>query len=422
METKIVAGIDISKHFSDMCILSPDNTVIKELHFTHDHAGLNQAVSTLYEFEKRYGQGVAVIMESTSHYHRIPYYFFKNSGLEVIVINPLQSHAIKNISIRQIKTDKIDAYRIALLYRLQHFEATEQPVDILFDLRGLTRQYGDIIKSRTMYSNQLVAYLDQAFPSFRKVFKIVTKATPLALLQHWQTPQALLGVERTQVCELIRSISRSGSAYSQRKTDMLYEAAVSDVQINIQAKSSNILVHSTVSIIASLNENLNMLQNEVKRLVHEDEYASTQVALLSTIPGISWFGAALLLGEIGDIARFKKPAQLVAYCGLDPSQRQSGMFKGSKNKISKRGCRYIRRMLNMSAVTSVTKNSTGAYNNPVLAEYYLRKSQTKPKKVVLCAVMNKMTHIIFAVLRDQKPFVLRYPDEHATLLHTKKAA
>lgn len=73
----------------------------------------------------------------------------------------------------------------------------------------------------------------------------------------------------------------------------------------------------------------------------------------------------------------------------------------------------------MSAVTAVGKNSTGVYNNPVLAEFYQRKCLFKPKKVALCAVMNKMVHIIFAVLRDQKPFELREPEEHAIWLRNK---
>jgi len=422
MESVIVAGVDVSKYFSDMCVLSADNLVLKELHFTHDHAGLNKAADTLRQIEKKSGLNVVIIMESTSHYHRLPYYFFRNSGIDVIVINPLQSNAIKNISIRKVKTDKVDAYRIALLYRLQHFEVTDQPIDILFDLRNLTRQYGDIVKSRTAFSNQLVACLDQAFPSFRKVFKSVTTVTALSLLQHWQAPQSILSADRTQIYELIRAVSRSGSAYALRKTDMLYQLAALDSQINLQAESNCILIRSIVSIILSLNENLKLLHDEVKRLINTDRFAFTQVTLLSTIPGISWFGAALLLAEIGDFTRFKKPAQLVAYCGLDPSQRQSGMFKGTKNKISKRGCRYIRRLLNMSAVTAVSKNSTGEYNNPVLAEYYQGKCLSKPKKVVLCAIMNKIMHIVFAILRDQKPFELRTPEEHAIKLHQKNVA
>ena len=422
MDNRIVAGVDISKNFSDMCILAPDNSVLKELHFEHNEIGLNKAEQVLCGLENQFNSKPVVIMESTSHYHRLLYYFLRERGYDLIVVNPLQSNAIKNISIRKIKSDKIDAYRIALLYRLQDFKATNVPVDTLFDLRNLTRQHSDMIKTRSMYVNQLIAVMDQAFPSFRKVFKDMTACSVLALLEKWQTPQNLLLANRGDVYETILKASRSGKIYSENKVNHLYCAAENDCKINIQSYSNSILIKSIVSVIKTINENLELIKKEVQKIIISDDIVAGNIALLETIPGISWFGAAVILCEIGDFTKFHKPAQLVAYCGIDPSQRQSGMYKGTKNKISKRGCRYIRRLLNMSAITAVSKNSTGSYNNPILAEYYRGKCLSKPKKVVLCSIMNKLIHIIFAVLRDQKPFEFRKPEDHAAMLKRKQIA
>jgi hypothetical protein len=60
--------------------------------------------------------------------------------------------------------------------------------------------------------------------------------------------------------------------------------------------------------------------------------------------------------------------------------------------------------------------SNGKYNNPIIAEYYQNKCKTKPAKIAHCAVMHKMSNIIFAVLRDQKPYEFRSPDEHIRLM------
>lgn len=54
--------------------------------------------------------------------------------------------------------------------------------------------------------------------------------------------------------------------------------------------------------------------------------------------------------------------------------------------------------------------------NPVLANYYAEKVKTKEPKVVKCIIMRKLVNIIFAVLRDKKPFELRTPEEHIELL------
>lgn len=55
----------------------------------------------------------------------------------------------------------------------------------------------------------------------------------------------------------------------------------------------------------------------------------------------------------------------------------------------------------------------------MLYEYYHKKCISKPKMVALGAVMHKLIDIIFAVLRDKKPFVLRTPEEHANMLIAK---
>lgn len=59
-----------------------------------------------------------------------------------------------------------------------------------------------------------------------------------------------------------------------------------------------------------------------------------------------------------------------------------------------------------------------------MRDYFEKKIVDKPYKVVMCAVMRKMVQIIFAVLRDQKPFELRTPDDHQNMirLNNKQAA
>ena len=120
---------------------------------------------------------------------------------------------------------------------------------------------------------------------------------------------------------------------------------------------------------------------------------------------------------MGDPAAFAKPKQLVSFFGLDPTERQSGNFRGTRNRLSKRGSGYARSALNMAAHTCICKNAKiGEPLNPVLAEYYEKKRTAKPAKVAICAVMHKIVNIVFAVLRDKKPFELRDPKEHDRML------
>ena len=67
--------------------------------------------------------------------------------------------------------------------------------------------------------------------------------------------------------------------------------------------------------------------------------------------------------EIGDINRFDKPKQLIAYAGMDPSVKQSGNFVGTQSHMSKRGSPYLRRALWLAAVVAV--NHDDLLNKPV---------------------------------------------------------
>ena len=103
-----VAGIDVSKRFSDMCILSPDNKIFAQEKIYHDETSINRANALLQKAERLFFSKPVIVMESTSHYHLILFQFFSEHGYDVIVVNPLQSNSMKDFSIRKRKTDRVD--------------------------------------------------------------------------------------------------------------------------------------------------------------------------------------------------------------------------------------------------------------------------------------------------------------------------
>ena len=112
-----VAGIDVSKRFSDMCILSPDNKIFAQEKIYHDETSINRANALLQKAERLFFSKPVIVMESTSHYHLILFQFFSEHGYDVIVVNPLQSNSMKDFSIRKRKTDRVDAFKLAMMYR-----------------------------------------------------------------------------------------------------------------------------------------------------------------------------------------------------------------------------------------------------------------------------------------------------------------
>ena len=110
-------------------------------------------------------------------------------------------------------------------------------------------------------------------------------------------------------------------------------------------------------------------------------------------------GASIFF-EIGDISRFEKASQLVAYAGLDVAVKQSGNFNATDtNKISKCGSPYLRRAIWLDA-------NVAAFKDPGLSLYYQKLRQRgKAHGRVIGAVARKFTNIILAVLRDNKAYI-----------------
>ena len=80
--------------------------------------------------------------------------------------------------------------------------------------------------------------------------------------------------------------------------------------------------------------------------------------------------------------------------------------------MSKRGSAIARRVIHTLALQNIRTSRTGEAKNLILRDYYLKKCELKPKLVAMGAVSHKVCNIIFAMLRDNKPFEIITPQEH----------
>ena len=417
-----VAGIDVGKEFSEMAILSPTNKIYARMKIFHDSfKKVDKAIDLLKKTEKDFANRPIVAMESTGHYHKILFHAFAKAGFEIVITNPLQTDSIKNLGIRKVKNDKVDARKVALLYRFHELKITSIPNDTIDCLKSLCRQYYKMTDQLTAYKNKFIGIVDQVMLNFTDVFKDVTCKTALALLERYPTPSHMLEGNRDKIISLISEISRKGIKRATSKYELLIQKAKDFEPLSIGSPANVSLIQININMIRTLEKSISDIEDAISKLIEDDKKQDMPVLaltleLLCSIPGIGPMTAATILAEVGDFSAFQKPNELVAYCGIDPSVKQSGKFEGTQNKMSKRGSRFLRRVLYTSALANIRKNRSGELNNPVLYEYYQKKCVSKLKKVALGAVMHKLVAIIFAVLRDKKPFELRTPEEHAKQL------
>jgi len=181
-------------------------------------------------------------------------------------------------------------------------------------------------------------------------------------------------------------------------------AAKESLPFNQAQQSSVRVLRSYIDLLLSQQKILADLRAQMIYWANLSPY----YALLYSIPGVGEITATTILAEIGDIERFPSSKQLVAFAGLDPSVFESGKFKASKNRISKRGSSYLRKALYQAAVSGIS-NRQGGPLNKIIYEFYSKKlTEGKPSKAAIIATSNKLIRMIYGILKSGKPYSLTH--------------
>jgi len=151
-------------------------------------------------------------------------------------------------------------------------------------------------------------------------------------------------------------------------------------------------VNQLPSLIEVLDVQICEVSKKIQGLARESEDA----LLLTTIPGVGYYTALLLVAGIGDVNRFPDSEKLCAYAGLVPSVRRSG-DKAVYGSITKEGSKWIRWALTQAVHVHV-RQDTG------LSRFYHRLAERKRKQVAVVATAGKMLKVIYWMLKRKEPF------------------
>ena len=410
-------GLDVGADFTWMSIALPNGAFIgKPFKIVHsDPRSRDLAVTKIKEAQETYSLKSRCFLESTGIYHIPLLCFLRDKGFDCSVINPIITKNSTNINIRKLHNDKFDSKKAALVGLNVSLKTSILPDDSVVDLRNLVRDYYYFKDLQSAVALKLTAELKVSFPAYAKVFSKVTTQSSLKLLSSYPLPEDMLAASKDDIVYIIRSTARFGETYALRKYDAII-AAAQDAAVFGRALPSNavrirLYINSYQEYQKHLNTLLKALHETVDKL--RDTLIYNQICLLQSLRGIGFLSAVVLIAEMGDFSFFSSPKKLYAYFGLDPAVKQSGKLNGDKVHMSKRGSSLARRVLHMVALNNVkVDKGSGTPVNPVVYDYYTRKCSGKKKPVAMGAVMHKICNIIFAMLRDNKPFEIITPEEH----------
>ena len=384
-----IVGIDIGKNHHEASIVSPEGKQIgRSLRFATTHKGADSLMSFIF---KNIGNSPCVFgMEATGHYWYPIYSFLKAKGYTIYVINPIQSDSLRKMYIRQTKNDSIDSFLIAEVIRFGQFGTTSMADENILAMRQLCRYRDSVISSRTEIKLRIGTIMEQIFPEYEKQFSSLWVSTSMGILEKYLTPE---NIENTPIDELFEIIKdKSHNRLTRAKAISIKEAAADTFGIKIAQDAFSFQLKQLIDRMNFLDKQIEALDCQIL------EYYEKFDCYLHTIPGIGIIGAATILAEIGDISRFKNSSALVAFAGIDPTVRQSGEFNSTHNHMSKRGSPYLRHAIFLAATTC------SFHNSPLNAYYKKKRDQGKHHLTATGAVARKLTTVIYAVLRDGKPY------------------
>lgn len=388
-------GIDIGKRSHEAMFLDEGGEQQgKALRFATTRAGAQEFLGRL----KEAGSPTVCALEATGHYWVALYTFLRDAGVEVIVLNPLQTDAYRQSFLRKAKTDRRDAWIIADLARTGRGRAALVPDHVILQLRELTRFRFSLVDQIADLKRKILSLLDRVFPEYETLFSDVFQKSSRALLTQAATAEEFAAFSLEELSTLLHHSSRG--RLGEEKARQIRSQAAQSLGVSFLADAVRVEIRCLLAHVAFLEDQVADLDDQIAVLLAQVPAGS----YLTTIKGMGPTSAATILAEIGDIHRFDDPKKLVAFAGLDPSTHQSGQFHGEHATLSKRGSPYLRRAIWLAA-------HPVRQCNPDLQEVYERKlKQGKCHQQAMAAVAHRLLNRVYVVLKEQRPFVIRSVD------------
>jgi len=110
----------------------------------------------------------------------------------------------KRKSIRKIKSDPIDTYRIAQVYYTNDLKPFKEQKHDVQELRSLCRQWDGFNTLHTETQLKFRSLFTLIFPRYDTVFDHLCNPTSLRVISSFPSPEAVLSAKREELFSLIK--------------------------------------------------------------------------------------------------------------------------------------------------------------------------------------------------------------------------
>lgn len=330
----IYVGIDVAKDKHDCYICDSDGVELySPFIIANNREGFEELMGRIRCVSDDLSR-VKVGLEATGHYSYNILGYLISQGLLISLINPLHTNLFrKSLSLRQTKTDKVDARTICMMLSsgmaLSSYSETSYHME---ELKSLTRYRFDKVRERAQLKQSLSRLVMILFPELEKLVPTLHMKSVYELLSEFPGAKHVAEVHMTRLKHLLAGSSRG--RYGKEFAETVRDAARNSIGSDMPAKSME-LKH-TIALIRILTEEIDEIESSIRGIM------DTLDAPILGIPGINYRMGSMILGELGDMSRFSSPDKILAYAGMSPSTYQSGQLTSSYAHMEKRGSRYLR--------------------------------------------------------------------------------
>jgi transposase len=363
-----IVGVDLADEKQVFAVCDHDGRVIGRKSVNKRAWQLTETLVWAREAAASAGfAGLVVACEPTGHRWRTMLDQCDALGLTMVCVQPMLVHREREREdLTRDRSDPKDAVLIAgLAAQLRCYEP-ERPTAQWARLRHLGARRAELITAGGAIRQQIRSLLECAWPA-----ALTTAARPLECAT-WRATMAVITARITDDPATVRrmgwgrfqaAVRRElprwgGQRVTWRIARALWEATGDTTGVAVHR-------HGALERIGDALVDWQRLRGqradvEARMVGILDDLDLT--ALVTSIPGLSAVGAAAILAETGDVARFGSARALVKHAGLAPRDNESGTFKGT-SRISGRGRPRLR--------LAVWRAVWGALShNPVYAARY----------------------------------------------------
>lgn len=206
---------------------------------------------------------------------------------------------------------------------------------------------------------------------------------------------------RTRYIAVVRAVLRGGGYRVASGEPESFARRVDVLPLPGQLRST---VAPLLAVLKAVNEQIAVCDEAIEITAAQDEI----VQILETVPGVGTLTAATFRAAVDQSERFHGAHQVEAYLGLVPSELSSGE-KQRKGHITKTGNSRTRWMLVQAAHSLLNSRSPETL---ALREWAKRIEAKRGRRVAIVALARKLAGILFAMMRDRRPFEPRLTSPH----------